>query len=314
MTACSPFSRLVVVERTGSTNTDLRLALTGPDGALDPAASAAWPHLSALRAVAQTAGRGRADHTWTTPPTGALTASIVVRPLVPAASLAWLPLLAGLAVARALAPRLESTGWSVATKWPNDVVAVPTPAALAPAEVPGWGTSRKVAGILTELIGAPGGSEASDSAAPARRGEAPAVVVGIGINLAQPAAQLPVPWAASLASLGAPAPAAAAVLEDCGRHLAELLADWEASNGDPDAGAGALGTQLRGACATLGQSVRVTGPAETITGTAVDLAPGLVLQVGDGTGARRVVVTAGEVTGVRAADVSDGEAGRAGGA
>ncbi|MBM6978125.1 MAG: biotin--protein ligase, partial [Actinomyces succiniciruminis] len=94
MTARSPFSRLVVVERTGSTNTDLRRALTGPDGALDPAAAAAWPHLSALRALTQTAGRGRADHTWTTPPTGALTASIVVRPLVPAASLAWLPLLA----------------------------------------------------------------------------------------------------------------------------------------------------------------------------------------------------------------------------
>lgn len=303
MTPSSPFSRLVVVERTGSTNTDLRRALTGPDGALDPAAAATWPHLSALRALTQTAGRGRAGHTWTTPPTGALTVSIVLRPLVPATRLPWLPLLAGLAVTRALAPRLETTGWRAATKWPNDVVVLPTPAAPAPTAVPGWGASRKVAGILTELIPAHGPSGTADSTAPLSRAEAPAVIVGIGVNLAQPAAQLPVPWAASLAALGAPAQATAAapLLEECGHHLAALLDVWEAGGGNPDAGDGALGTQLRGACATLGQTVCVTGPAGTTTGTAVDLAPGLVLQVDDGAEPRRVVVTAGDVTAVRAA-------------
>ena len=52
--------RLVVVERTGSTNDDLRSALTGADGRLDPCAATAWPHISALWAQYQDAGRGRA--------------------------------------------------------------------------------------------------------------------------------------------------------------------------------------------------------------------------------------------------------------
>ncbi|WP_092607582.1 biotin--[acetyl-CoA-carboxylase] ligase [Actinomyces ruminicola] len=304
MSTRSPFSRLEVVERTGSTNTDLRRALTGPDGALDPAKAAAWPHLSVLRALTQTAGRGRGDHAWTTPPTGALTASIVVRPLVPAFRLAWLPLLAGLAVARALAPRLESVGWNVVTKWPNDVIALPAPSTTAPVTVPGWGTSRKLAGILTELV-APGvGGHAPDSGtAPTDRDEAAAVIVGIGVNLAQSASRLPVPWAASLASLGVPAGAVSAglLLEDCGRHLADLVTAWESADGDPGADGGALGAQLRGACATLGQAVRVAVPDGEITGVAVDLTPGLVVRVDDDAGSRRVVVTAGDVTVLRTA-------------
>ncbi|MDU0349774.1 biotin--[acetyl-CoA-carboxylase] ligase, partial [Actinomyces sp. MRS3W] len=169
----SPFGRLLVVERTGSTNTDMRRALTGADGTLDPDSITAWPHLSALHALTQTAGRGRADHTWTTPPTGALTASVVLRPRVPVDALAWLPLLAGLAVQQALAPQLNAA-WQVRTKWPNDVVAVPTTTTPDVAAVPGWGRSRKLAGILTELVlpgvraqerGAAGGDDGKSSCA-----------------------------------------------------------------------------------------------------------------------------------------------------
>ncbi|WP_147680310.1 biotin--[acetyl-CoA-carboxylase] ligase [Actinomyces ruminicola] len=303
MSARSPFSRLVVVERTGSTNTDLRRALSAPDGLLDPGACGAWPHMSALRALTQTAGRGRADHTWTTPPSGALTASIVLRPLVPADRLAWLPLLAGLAVTRALAPRLCGTGWRAATKWPNDVIAHPVPSAPGLAAVPGWGASRKLAGILTELIAPRAHSGAQARAIPDDRCGAAAVVVGIGINLTQPPGRLPVPWAASLTGLGASAEAAAAapLLEDCGRHLDDLVSAWEAAGGDPDGGDGVLGAELRGTCATLGQAVRVTGPDGVIAGTAVDLEPGLVLRVDAGGGSRRVVVAAGDVSNVRGA-------------
>ena len=136
----TPFSRLVTVRVTGSTNDDLRVALSGPDGRVDPEAARSWPHLSALRARAQTAGRGRAGRTWETPSSGALTVSVVLRPLVPAARLEWLPLLTGLAVQRALAPRLEGAGQRVRTKWPNDVVALPEETSTcAVADVPGWG-------------------------------------------------------------------------------------------------------------------------------------------------------------------------------
>mgnify|MGYP002717776967 CR=1 FL=1 len=130
----SPFSRLDTVPVTGSTQDDLRAALTGPE-------RASWPHLSALRALAQTAGRGRSGRAWVTPDDGgALLVSVVLRPLVPVERLAWLPLLGGLAVRDALAPLVEGLPWCVGTKWPNDVVALPDdPAAFVMALAqPGW--------------------------------------------------------------------------------------------------------------------------------------------------------------------------------
>lgn len=325
------FARLVTVRTTGSTNSDLRAALSGPDGRVDPAAAGTWPHLSALRAQTQTAGRGRAEHTWVTPPSGALTASVVLRPLVPAARLDWLPLLTGLAVQRALAPRLEGAGWRVRTKWPNDVVALPADvsAGLRPAaSVSGWGRSRKVAGILCELVpgrveggtgdsgtgGGPGrlvgGTDArwGRQGWEGRRAAVPAVVVGVGVNLAQGADDLPVPWAASLAGLGA-APdliAAESVLEDIGRHLADLVACWEGRGGDPDDGDGGLGRLLRETCSTLGRDVVVDMPSGRVRGRAVDLRPGLVLHdaVGGpaGDGADELVVSAGDVASARLRD------------
>lgn len=328
----SSFNRLVTVRTTGSTNSDLRTALSGPDGRVDPATAGAWPHLSVLRAQTQTAGRGRAGRTWTTPPGGALTASVVLRPLVPAARLDWLPLLAGLAVQRALAPRLEAAGWRVRTKWPNDVVALPADApAGAPArprpvaDVPGWGRSRKVAGILCELVpgcaeGGPGDDDGAGRTG-ARgdredremiRAAVPAVVVGVGVNLAQGADDLPVPWAASLAGLGA-APdliSAQGVLEDFGRQLADLVACWEGRGGDPDDGDRGLGERLRETCSTLGRDVVVDTPSGRVRGRAVDLRPGLVLHdaVGGpaGRGADEIVISAGDVASARLRDASAG--------
>ena len=326
----SSFTRLVTVRTTGSTNSDLRAALSGPDGRVDPAAAGTWPHLSALRAQTQTAGRGRAEHTWVTPPSGALTASVVLRPLVPAARLDWLPLLTGLAVQRALAPRLEGAGWRVRTKWPNDVVALPggaladVSAGLRPvASVSGWGRSRKVAGILCELVpgcteGGPGDDDGAGrtSARGDRedremiRAAVPAVVVGVGVNLAQGADDLPVPWAASLAGLGA-APdliGAQGVLEDLGRQLADLVACWEGRGGDPDDGDRGLGERLRETCSTLGRDVVVDTPSGRVCGRAVDLRPGLVLHdaVGGpaGRGADEIVISAGDVASARLRDAS----------
>ena len=86
----SPFSRLDTVPVTGSTQDDLRGVLTGPE-------AGSWPHLSALRALRQTAGRGRSGRTWVTPDEEP-SWSPWPAALVPAEHLAWLPLLAGLAV------------------------------------------------------------------------------------------------------------------------------------------------------------------------------------------------------------------------
>ena len=358
LTGVPGLARLVVVDRTGSTNDDLRSALTGVDGRLDLRAAAAWPHISALWARRQDAGRGRAGRRWITPPGSALTVSFVLRPLVPAAALAWLPLLAGLAARDVVDAILISARapWRARTKWPNDVVLVPNeragegiaagagvgigvgegtgsgagaPAAPDPAEIPGWGRARKVAGVLAELIPTAGGIGARASAgttgtadasgavaagaadvpgavgaagAPggggavgADRGAACAVVLGIGVNTGQSESELPVPWATSLRLAGARVEPRA-LLEPLSARLDELVTAWEAGEGDPDAGDGALGAALRRACTTLGRRVRVDAPDGVLRGTAVDIAPGLVLRGADGT---MRTVDAGDVSHVR---------------
>lgn len=110
----------------------------------------------------QTAGRGRGGRPWITPPGRALLLSIVLRPAMPLAGEATpgvLPLLVGLAVARAIG-RIARVRAGI--KWPNDIV------------LPGGG---KVAGILCEaaLGGRAGGY----------------VVAGIGINVGQTNADFP---------------------------------------------------------------------------------------------------------------------------
>lgn len=355
LTGVPGLARLVVVDRTGSTNDDLRSALTGVDGRLDLRVAAAWPHISALWARRQDAGRGRAGRRWITPPGSALTVSFVLRPLVPAAALAWLPLLAGLAARDVVDAILISARapWRARTKWPNDVVLVPNEragegiaagagvgigvgegtgsgagaaAVPVPAEIPGWGRARKVAGVLAELIPAAGGIDAGTSAggagaanapatgttgaagapgaadapnapgaAGADRGAACAVVLGIGVNTGQSESELPVPWATSLRLAGARVEPRA-LLEPLSARLDELVTAWEAGEGDPDAGDGALGAALRRACTTLGRRVRVDAPGGVLRGTAVDIAPGLVLRGADGT---MRTVDAGDVSHVR---------------
>lgn len=125
-------------------------------------AEAGAPEGAVVIADHQTAGRGRGGRPWLTPPGRALLLSIVLRPAVPTdgeATPGVLPLLVGLAVAKAIG-RVARIRAGI--KWPNDVV------------LPGGG---KVAGILCEAMlgGKTGGY----------------VVAGIGINVAQTAADFP---------------------------------------------------------------------------------------------------------------------------
>jgi BirA family biotin operon repressor/biotin-[acetyl-CoA-carboxylase] ligase len=108
----------------------------------------------------QYAGRGRLDRVWEMPPRAALATSVLLRPELPAARWPWLPLMAGVAVARTVGGRV---------KWPNDVLLGPE--------------LKKVCGILVERI------ETADG---------PAAIVGIGINTSLAAEELPVPTATSL--------------------------------------------------------------------------------------------------------------------
>ncbi|AYD90281.1 biotin--[acetyl-CoA-carboxylase] ligase [Actinomyces lilanjuaniae] len=298
------FRRVVTVPETASTQDDLHDALVrGEEG---------WPHLSALRALRQTAGRGRQGRSWQTPAEGALTVSVVLRPLVGADRLDWLPLVAGLAVRESLLPLTEGVPWRLGLKWPNDVVAVPEGADVP--DVPGWAGTRKVAGVLAELVvpgvgpassaeGAAAGRDGSQGAAAdeaaACRVQAPGVVLGIGVNVGQDSEGLPVPWATSLRLLGSSA-RPEDVMALLGRTLAARVGQWEDAGGDPDAGDGHLGRELRAVCTTLGQQVSVRSPAGVVRGTARDVTPELVVDTPDGPQCLR----AGEVS-VRRQDLSE---------
>ena len=292
----TPFSRLDTVPVTGSTQDDLRAALLGPE-------CGAWPHLSALRALRQTAGRGRSGRAWVTPDDGsALLVSVVLRPLVPVERLGWLPLLGGLAVRDAVAPLVEDLPWRVGTKGPNDVVALPDDPAAVPV-VLGWDDTRKIAGVLSELVVPEPAGGLPPDAVPSDRDQAPMVILGIGVNIGQEAEDLPVAWAGSLRTLGAVGAGDAAAREDVmeavlaatGHHLVRLIGQWEEVGGDVDAGDGALGRRLRAALTTLGRRVSVQAPDGELSGLAVDVTPALVLRNQDGD----AEVRAGDVTLVR---------------
>lgn len=284
------FSRTVRVPRATSTSSELVAAVRAdPD---------AWPHLSVLVARDQQAGRGRSGREWVTAPGTALTCSVLLRPAVPARALAWVTLIAGLAVARAAGDLLAAAADDrreaarVGIKWPNDVLVL----GAGEADVEGWERDRKMAGILAETV-------------PGRPGD---VVLGIGVNVAQRADQLPVPWATSLHLAAGPAPGAARVgvddvLDTVGPHLTGLLRRWEAAGGDAEAAG--LAAEVRAACVTLGREVRVELPgAGVVTGTATGLDSGGRLLVDTGDGVR--AVAAGDVRHVRA--TGSGRPGRLG--
>lgn len=259
-----PLRRCEVLPVAGSTSTEALARL-----AADPA----WADGGLLTAEHQDAGRGRGGHTWTTPPGAAVTLSLVLRPGVPRAAWGWLPLLTGLGVVRAVS---AATGLAAALKWPNDVL---LPAADG-VDLPGWGTDRKAVGILAEV--APPGD---------------AVVLGIGVNVGQTAAELPVPSATSLRAAGAAGVDRTAVLVAVVRQVVAVLDRWRAHGGD--VAAAGLDAEVAAVCRTLGSDVRATLPdGAEARGTAVriDADGALVLRGADGAERR---LLAGDVRHVR---------------
>ncbi|MCH0563690.1 MULTISPECIES: biotin--[acetyl-CoA-carboxylase] ligase [unclassified Streptomyces] len=123
------WSEVDVVQRTGSTNSDLvARAARGEAG-----------QGAVLVAEEQSAGRGRLDRRWTAPPRSGLFFSVLLRPVeVPVQRWGWLPLLTGVAVATGLS---RAAGVDTALKWPNDLL------------VTVGGEERKAGGILAERAG-----------------------------------------------------------------------------------------------------------------------------------------------------------------
>lgn len=243
--------RLEVLESSPSTN-----ALVA-----DRARAGAGEGLAVV-AEHQTAGRGRLDRVWVTPPRSSLTVSVLLTPdEVPVARWPWLPLLAGVAVVEGIR---RATGLGASLKWPNDVLL----------------DGAKVAGILVERVERPAGA---------------AAVVGIGINVSTTRDELPVETATSLALAGAPAPDRGALLVHVLAALGEEYDAWRAARGDASV---RLRTSYVGVCDTLGRTVRVELPAGgALTGEAVGVDADGRLQVATPSGT--VALGAGDVVHVR---------------
>lgn len=130
--------RVEVVDETGSTNADVAARARAGEA----------PGL-VLVAETQTLGRGRLGRTWTSPPRAGLTFSALLT--VPPSP--WVPLLAGVAMCRALG---DAAGVEARLKWPNDVLV----------------GDRKICGILAEVA-------------------AGRVVLGMGLNVSTRSDELP---------------------------------------------------------------------------------------------------------------------------
>ncbi|UER53725.1 biotin--[acetyl-CoA-carboxylase] ligase [Kineosporiaceae bacterium SCSIO 59966] len=263
-----PFARLDVVARTGSTNADLLAA-----AAADPAG---YPDLSVLATDHQVAGRGRLARSWQAPERSSVEVSVLLRPDVPARRWSWLPLLAGTAVAAATR---RVAGVRAGVKWPNDVlVEVPDAEQDAGADAAGKvaePAAGKVAGVLAEAVPGQG-----------------ALVVGIGLNVTQTRAELPVPTATSLRLAGAATTDRDTVLRAVLRAVADRYARWVAADGDVTASG--LAAEVRESCWTLGRAVRVVLPAGEVVGTAEELDDDGRLVVRDAAGERHAL-SAGDV-------------------
>ena len=258
-----------ILDACGSTNTEL----------VARAAEAELPDLSVLVTGNQTAGRGRLGRVWVAPPGQTLAISVLLRPRLPAGEplglehYGWLPLIAGVAMTRALSPLVPAH--TVRLKWPNDV------------QIDG----KKVSGLLAELL--PSGD---------------AVVMGAGVNLTIGSADLPTATSTSLLLNGAVLNGAVlngavldgdeladVVLSGYLTELTSLVSEFLRFGADPVAsGIAELVDEL---CSTLGHEVRVELPGgDVLRGTAVGI---------DGTGRLRVQSSAdGRITAVAAGDVT----------
>lgn len=223
-----------------------------------------------VTAEEQTAGRGRGDRTWHAPPRTALLTSFVLKAPLFTLPPTHAPILAAVATYEAVYALLDHMAPSVAArlslKWPNDLLL----------------DQRKVAGLLAESRLQPDGSLAY-------------VILGIGINANQRAADLPPATAGSLPptslrqAVGSPIDRTELLAQVC-----ERLAAWLAQST-----AAQLHLAWKRHLSTLGQRVAIhattVADPPTWIGTAVDVAASGALLVVDDAGERRAFEV-GEVT------------------
>lgn len=208
----------------------------------------------------QTGGRGRRGRSFVSPAGQGLYLSVLLRPRCPLEEVSALTAWTAVAVCNAVE---RVCGVRPGIKWPNDVIL----------------DGRKLCGILTEL-------ELEAESAALRH-----VVVGVGINLTQTAADFGpevAPVAVSLAQALGRAPRRAEMAAAVLAALDELYAAFPAERA-------AWLERYRADCLTLGRTVRLlrAGGEEEAFAEAVDDTFALVVRRADGS---REAVSSGEVS------------------
>jgi len=200
----------------------------------------------------QKTGRGRLERQWEAPPGTNLLFSILLHPRI---EVERMPLLTPV-LAVSLIDVLERQGLQAGMKWPNDVHLTGDP-------------SGKVAGILAEVGNA----------------EIPAVVVGMGCNVAWPLTKIPeLPDAVSILAAGKniqPSELLLEILLSFEKYLTLL---------EQSQGPNKLRELFLKKSVTIGKKVSVQQPNKTITGQAVDLSVNGALIVENSDGQHHVMV------------------------
>lgn len=205
---------------------------------------------------AQPGGRGRGGRVWHLAPGKGLALSLILHQGCDRRQVGMLPLVAGLALARAL----ETLRVVATLKWPNDLLV----------------GGRKVAGILCESRRLPSGTDAA--------------VIGVGVNVTQQQDDLPAELhgvATSLAMEGCRTTREAVA----GAFLNALEPRWAELQ---EGGREALLDAWRRRAGYWGRRVTVRTPGGPLSGIARDLSPegGLVLRLESG---GEVVALAGDL-------------------
>jgi BirA family biotin operon repressor/biotin-[acetyl-CoA-carboxylase] ligase len=200
------------------------------------------PHGSVVIAEEQTAGRGRAGHTWHSEKTSGIYMTVLLRPPISPQQAPLITLVAGLAVRETI---LEQTGLTPDLRWPNDLL---------------FGR-KKFCGILTEMN--------------AEQDRIHFVAVGIGINVNHE--HIPTELSKIATSLRIETNRAQSRVEIVARLLRHLDSYYNRflSEG-PEA---IVARFCEVSSYAHGKRVRIETPSETYTGTTEGLEPGGLLRV-----------------------------------
>jgi BirA family biotin operon repressor/biotin-[acetyl-CoA-carboxylase] ligase len=200
------------------------------------------PHGTLIVAEEQTAGRGRAGHTWHSEKTNGIYMTVLLRPAISPQQAPLITLVAGLAVREAI---LEQTGLAPDLRWPNDLL---------------FGR-KKFCGILTEMNAEPD--------------QIHFVAVGIGINVNHD--RIPENLSAIATSLRIETHREQSRIEIVARLLRHLDSYY---NLFVDKGSEAIVARFTEVSSyARGKRVRIETATENYTGTTEGLEPGGLLRV-----------------------------------